>query len=155
MIHHLTLTTGHLVERPRPSQASLDMILPLVLDGGGPIPGMDLHLAMMRRGGAAYFQVAGEAGMSTAPVVQGMACWGEADAGGAWIAACRYYEALRDPLARAGIWREPPAAPPPLPWVAAWITPFAGSIDTRDLQMVADIEGIIGWALAEVGAPPA
>ena len=136
LLAHLTLTTGDITYVPweRPD-AETDPLLPLVLAGTGEVPGEPgLYVDIIfpstdgssPLGGAAYFQLAREPGLSTRPIIQAVVCWSPALDESAWNQARSGYAPLRSTLERiGGAARDVPPVRPPVPWLAVWLLPYA------------------------------
>lgn len=159
-LHHLTLNTGHVAMQPRAAvgQDAIDRLLPVLDAEGGPVPGMEgWHLDFFfplradgrRLDGGAFFQIADEPGTSKRPVVMAVACWREALSADAWGQARQGYEPLRPALLPVKLWREMPFDPPPVPWLAVWLTPFVAVADVTDLRAFGGLERCVAFALME------
>ena len=157
-LSHLTLNTGHLARTARAEVGSdvVSYLLPIIDAEGGAVPGMpgwflDFMFPIGQDGGrldgGVFFQIADEPGTSKRPVVMAVAAWTEAMAGSAWEQAMLGYRAQQPALAAFGLWREPPDGTPPLPWLAVWLTPFAGLADAQAMQAFGDLERCVVWAL--------
>ncbi len=57
------------------------------------------------------------------------------------------YRAQQHLLANLGLWRAPPARPPPRPWLAAWHTLCVDLADAETLQTFGDLERCVVRAL--------
>ncbi len=158
VLSHLTLNTGHLAHTVRADVAdkAVTMLLSVLDAGGGAVPGMpgwflDVMFPLGSNGakldGGAFLQIAAEPGASTRPVAMAVAVWCRDLAANAWEQAMVGYWAQQRPLSCIDLWRDPPARPPPLPWLAAWLTPFVDLADAATLQTFDDLERCIVWAL--------
>lgn len=157
---HLTLNTGHTARttRPETSQAVLDSLRPSIKAEGGPIPGLDgwyfdlfrpLDQAGQPSGGAAYFQIADEPGLSKRPAIVAVACWSPDLSLEAWNLLIGGYNAMRETLRQIHLWRPIPTTIPSTPWLAVYLTPFISLADIETAQMFGDIERCLAWGLME------
>ena len=157
-LRHLTLNTGHVSRQRRAdvAQAVIDQLRPVLDAEGGPVPGMggwrlDLFYPtdrdQRRLNGAAFFQLADEPGPSKAPAVMAVACWDQAMAESAWSQAKQGYGALRGTLTAVGLWKPIPATPPPVPWLATWLTPAVAVAAPEDVLALGDLERCVAFAL--------
>jgi len=158
LLSHLTLNTGYIARTGRAEVADevVTLLLPVLDAGGGAVPGMpgwflDVMFPMAPSGarldGAAVFQVADEPGTSKWPVVVAVSAWHKDVAASAWEQAMARYRAQQRRLTHVLLWQEPPAASPPLPWLAVWLTPFFGLADAKTLEAFGDLERCVAWAL--------
>lgn len=94
-------------------------------------------------------QVADQPGRSPTPILMGAICWDTEMEADVWRALTKFAEMMQPPLRIVGLWRDLPAAPPALPWIAVLLTPFAASADSRDLQVIASFEQVLALAAIE------
>ena len=157
---YLTLNTGHITKAPRSavSRHTVSLLLPIINAVGGPIPTMPgwwLDFPIGDRGerleGGTFFQIANQPGTSKRPVVMCVAAWAERASETAWDQVRARYSPLEEPLKKFGLWKPPPAKPPPLPWLATWLAPFVVFVDVetaRDLlPAFGDLERCVAWAM--------
>lgn len=149
--HHLTLNTSHVTMQARADvgDAVIAILWPLVQGGGGPLPGMpgwflDVRFPQDARGeripGRAFFQVANQPRIFSRPPMMAVACWRDEASAGAWAQATDAYCQMGAPIAKA---------PPPTPWLAAWLTPTSVTVDPAVLFVFGDLERCVAWTLAE------
>ena len=141
--------------------------------GEGPIPWMDgwflsFFFDLDGRGkrvpGAAFFQLAPEPGLSKKPPVMAMACWDAKVSAQAWANAASSYHVLESVLRAMGMWMDMPKAPPTVPWLVVWRTPFFNLVPSKVSSLFRGVErgvmrALIGPGSAEPGnariTPPA
>lgn len=141
-LRHLTLNTGHmrLSHRAEVDDLAIDILLPVVDAGGGPMGASGWTLTVLHRsdGWAAY-----QIGPQHEPWVIAVACWHADTAQPAW--------SNMRALAKAAVlppdWQAPPQ--PETPWVAAAIIPFAMTLDQDAIEALGDAERCIAWAIIE------
>lgn len=144
-LHHLTLNTGHLRLSPRAevSEEVIAVLRPLVAKGSAPVPGMagwHLHF-VFPEDGAVFFQIADRPGLSKTPVLMAIVAWQAEAAATAWKTATTSYKQICGPGCLA------PPAMPPVPWLAVWLTPFAGRVRPDELFAFGDLERCVAWAV--------
>lgn len=156
LLHHVTMHSRHVAETPRSAvdQVVVDHLLPLVDAGGGWVPGMaSVHADLVRPqdqnkrplGGAIYIQLGPER-MSPQPWVQCFGCWERRESEATWKVAMWSYRQMRPALQKVNLWRDPPASPPPVPWLAVWLMPFIVARSIEDIGTFGDLERCLFWA---------
>ena len=155
VLHHLTLTTGHLAVtlRSEVTDETIDRLLPIVRTDGGYLPEVDLYIDIWRHPaqasilqGVATFQISsGSEPMSTSPLVFGTCCWRPELSDEAWGLVLDSYHMFSLPLATSV--RDAPE----LPWVAVALSPMILRELRRRLIVLGDLERCLAWALIEAG----
>jgi hypothetical protein len=131
---HVTLTTGD-ISPARPSRLPASILrnaADLVKVGRGLVmdrPDWYAEVLYPRNfenvlyPGAACFQISEEPDMSVPAVIVGFVCWLEESSIVTWEATRIGYMLRREIYLECGLWRDPQPTPPPVPWVATWLTP--------------------------------
>jgi hypothetical protein len=149
-INHLTLNSGHSRHSPREEvlRATLTMLKPIIKRQEGLLlPGLYVDIMQPKEDplGAALMQFASsKETIGKTPAVMAVACWEERRADVCWQQATGLYGPIRtmvggDPLPRM----------PAIPWLTAWLTPFAATLQPGLLTAIGDAERCIAWALIE------
>jgi hypothetical protein len=162
LLHHLTFNTGHVAETQRSAvnQQVIDHLLPLIDNGGGPVPSMrGYHLSFFvprlpstgarTDEGYGFFQIAADPGLSQRPLIVAWTAWKPTQA---WSLACLGNEGLKPSLQKIGFWRDPPKQEPRLPWLAVCLTPYVVlpiPVPAADLMAFGDLERCVTWAMME------
>jgi hypothetical protein len=157
-LYHLTLNSGHVSQTARSEVADsvIELLGPIIEAEGGWIPSMrGWYLDFMfplepstreRMDGGAYFQIAREPDMSKRPIVGAIAAWSTAQSDIAWDLVKQGYEPLRGLLGPTA--KPVPIKPPPLPWLAVWLTAHVLSVtDHVELAAFGDLERCVAWTL--------
>jgi len=158
LLYHLTLNTGHVAQTPRSAvaQSVIDQLLPIIDADHGPVPGLPgwyldfifpLSTSGARIPGAAFFQIAKEPNLSKQPVVMAFAAWSDAMSQAAWSQVLTGYAPILASLP-PGSARQPPAEPPPSPWLAVWLT-AAATLAGGVLPLLGDLEYCVAWAMID------
>jgi hypothetical protein len=163
-ILHYTLNTGREVDQPRfpLSKRTIRLLKPLVLDGGGQLPGIlasfSFRMSILPDLGSCEYSLF----CGRDRIVRSVLCWQETAFEPSWMRVERAYFAVLLASSIAGdpkselaqnLCQHAPRRPGRLPWLARVIEPGYSLHQDQNLVWVGDFERCLAWTVLLVCRP--